>query len=130
MRTCRNTKNQVGIYQQLKVFWHDSTWESNHNLPTPASRRLYVAVWSLFSPEWWAKMAGKLSAGAKLLVALKCLEHKLVISLARFSQSLLFLVHCELSHLRYHSHSVLLSLIGGECRIKRKKNSSCSACDH
>jgi len=38
------------------------------------------------------------------------------------------LSHCELSQLCCHGHSFLLSSY--LCRIKRKKNSSCSACGH
>jgi len=37
-------------------------------------------------------------------------------------------IYCELSRLRCHGHSLLLSSY--LCRIKRKENSSCSACGH
>jgi len=38
------------------------------------------------------------------------------------------IARCELSRLRCHGHSLFLSSY--LCRIKRKKNSSCSACGH
>jgi len=40
---------------------------------------------------------------------------------------LLRLIRCVLSLLRCHGHSLLSSYL---CRIKRKENSSCSACGH
>jgi len=42
--------------------------------------------------------------------------------------ALLRLIRCELSRLRCHGHSLLLSSY--ICRIKRKENSSCIACGH
>jgi len=38
------------------------------------------------------------------------------------------LIRCELSRLRCHGHSLLLTSY--LCRIKRKQNSSCNACRH
>jgi len=38
------------------------------------------------------------------------------------------LIRCELSRLRCHGHSLLLTSY--LCRLKRKNNSSCSACRH